>query len=229
MTAARASSLWLPMTSNANSIDQPRAVHEHAPCPRTRTRSQSPTRPSRNRGRATAPETGRSPRPSRARRSQSRHDCPAARCRCVHAMNRSNPSTVAGGGEMKRVTSAFIIAAKSDAASLVRSSRSVIERSGQLRQPRPPVVRLPFGLRRAARSTRPARRPAAVRKASSPSEAASGLSTGDDGAPNDVAGHRYLGFTTTTVDFAAMTMPTTRASAGLSGRQNEIGNVSHAR
>ena len=39
-------------------------------------------------------------------------------------MNRSNPSTVDGGGEMNRVTSSVVSIAKSDAASDVRSSRS---------------------------------------------------------------------------------------------------------
>jgi hypothetical protein len=39
-------------------------------------------------------------------------------------MNRSNPSTVDGGGEMKRVTSSVVSIAKSDGASEVRSSRS---------------------------------------------------------------------------------------------------------
>ena len=40
-------------------------------------------------------------------------------------MNRSNPSTVVGGGEMKRATSSVDSIASSDAASESRSSRSV--------------------------------------------------------------------------------------------------------
>ena len=49
---------------------------------------------------------------------------PAARCRSVHAMKRSKPSTVVGGGEMKRETSSVVSIAKSDGASDARSSRS---------------------------------------------------------------------------------------------------------
>ena len=40
-------------------------------------------------------------------------------------MNRSNPSTVVGGGEMKRATSSVESMASSDGASVSRSSRSV--------------------------------------------------------------------------------------------------------
>jgi hypothetical protein len=40
-------------------------------------------------------------------------------------MNRSNPSTVVGGGEMKRDTSSVESIARSDGASESRSSRSV--------------------------------------------------------------------------------------------------------
>ena len=40
-------------------------------------------------------------------------------------MNRSNPSTVVGGGEMKRATSSVVRSAKSDGASEARSSRSL--------------------------------------------------------------------------------------------------------
>ena len=40
-------------------------------------------------------------------------------------MNRSNPSTVAGGGEMNRVTSSPAIARNNEGASLTRSSRKV--------------------------------------------------------------------------------------------------------
>ena len=40
-------------------------------------------------------------------------------------MNRSNPSTVVGGGEMKRATSSVESIASSDVASEIRSSRSV--------------------------------------------------------------------------------------------------------
>ena len=40
-------------------------------------------------------------------------------------MNRSKPSTVVGGGEMKRDTSSVVSIASSDAASDSRSSRSV--------------------------------------------------------------------------------------------------------
>jgi hypothetical protein len=40
-------------------------------------------------------------------------------------MNRSNPSTVVGGGEMNRETSSVVSIANSDAASDARSSRSV--------------------------------------------------------------------------------------------------------
>jgi hypothetical protein len=50
---------------------------------------------------------------------------PAARWRSVQAMNRSKPSTVLGGGEMKRETSSVVSSAKSDGASDVRSSRKV--------------------------------------------------------------------------------------------------------
>ena len=124
--------------------------------------------------RATAPGTGRSPRPIRAATIAKQTDCPAARCRSVHAMNRSNPSTVAGGGEMKRVTSSFVIAAKSAGASLVRSSRSVTSEPASSGSPVPPVVRPPFGLR-----TRHGRHDrldvgAAADTASSPLEAARG-------------------------------------------------------
>ena len=40
-------------------------------------------------------------------------------------MNRSKPSTVVGGGEMKRDTSSVVSSAQSDDASDARSSRSV--------------------------------------------------------------------------------------------------------
>jgi hypothetical protein len=40
-------------------------------------------------------------------------------------MNRSNPSTVEGGGEMNRETSSVVSIANSDGASEIRSSRSV--------------------------------------------------------------------------------------------------------
>ena len=40
-------------------------------------------------------------------------------------MNRSKPSTVVGGGEMKRATSSVVSIAKSDGASDSRSSRSI--------------------------------------------------------------------------------------------------------
>ena len=50
---------------------------------------------------------------------------PAARRPCVRAMNRSNPSTVAGGGERYRVTSSVVSASRSAGASVTRSSRSV--------------------------------------------------------------------------------------------------------
>ena len=50
---------------------------------------------------------------------------PACRCRSVHAMKRSKPSTVVGGGEMNRETSSVVSIAKSDGASDARSSRSV--------------------------------------------------------------------------------------------------------
>ena len=59
--------------------------------------------------------------------------CPAARCCCVHVMNRSNPSTVVGGGEMKRVTSSVVSIASSEGASLSSSSRIVkapLDRTG---------------------------------------------------------------------------------------------------
>ena len=51
--------------------------------------------------------------------------CPAARCAWVQVMNRSNPSTVVGGGEMNRVTSSAVSSDSSDGASDSRSSRSV--------------------------------------------------------------------------------------------------------
>ena len=41
-------------------------------------------------------------------------------------MNLSNPSTVVGGGEMKRATSSVDIDDNSDAASHIRSSRTLI-------------------------------------------------------------------------------------------------------
>ena len=47
------------------------------------------------------------------------------RSRCVHAMKRSKPSTVVGGGEMKRATSSVVSIASSEGASSLRSSRSV--------------------------------------------------------------------------------------------------------
>ena len=50
---------------------------------------------------------------------------PAVRCRSVHAMKPLKPSTVDGGGEMKRETSSGVSIANSDFASEVRSSRSV--------------------------------------------------------------------------------------------------------
>jgi hypothetical protein len=50
---------------------------------------------------------------------------PAARSRWVHAMNRSNPSTEVGGGEMNRDTSAVVSIWSSEGASPSRSSRSV--------------------------------------------------------------------------------------------------------
>ena len=50
---------------------------------------------------------------------------PAWRCRSVQAMNRSKPSTVVGGGEMKRDTSSVVSSAQSDGASDARSSRKV--------------------------------------------------------------------------------------------------------
>src|ERR1700676_5507643 len=49
---------------------------------------------------------------------------PAVRCRIVHAMKRSKPSTVVGGGEMNRDTSSVVSIAKSDGASDARNSRS---------------------------------------------------------------------------------------------------------
>ena len=42
---------------------------------------------------------------------------PTARCRCVQAMKRSNPSTVGGGGERNRVTSSLLMKAHSACAS----------------------------------------------------------------------------------------------------------------
>src|SRR6185295_17743295 len=50
---------------------------------------------------------------------------PAARSRCAHAMNRSKPSTVVGGGEMNRATSSVVSSSSNALASDVRSSRSV--------------------------------------------------------------------------------------------------------
>ena len=41
-------------------------------------------------------------------------------------MNRSNPSMVVGGGEMKRVTSSVVSSVNSEVASLTRSSRNVM-------------------------------------------------------------------------------------------------------
>ena len=54
-------------------------------------------------------------------------------------MNRSNPSTVDGGGEMNRATSSVVSSAKSDGASDARSSRSTTCLSAQHRQPLAPV------------------------------------------------------------------------------------------
>ena len=48
---------------------------------------------------------------------------PKSRIRSVHAMNRSNPSTVAGGGEMNLDTSSVVSIENSDVASEGRSSR----------------------------------------------------------------------------------------------------------
>src|ERR1700745_3865284 len=53
-------------------------------------------------------------------------DLPASRWRFVHAMNFSKPSTVGGGGEIRRVTSALPSDASNAAASLARSSRNVM-------------------------------------------------------------------------------------------------------
>ena len=64
---------------------------------------------------------------------------PRSRSRIVHAMKRSNPSTVVGGGEMNRETSSVVSIAKSDGASDARSSRSVTRRAGQHRQAVAPV------------------------------------------------------------------------------------------
>jgi len=67
---------------------------------------------------------------------------PAARCRRVQAMNRSNPSTLVGGGEMKRITSSVVSAANSAGASAISSSAQRHQRAGQRRQSRAPVVLL---------------------------------------------------------------------------------------
>lgn len=64
---------------------------------------------------------------------------PAARWRWVHAMNRSKPSTVAGGGEMNRATSAVVNETNSDGASRSRSSRSVTSMPVSVGSPRAPV------------------------------------------------------------------------------------------
>ena len=50
---------------------------------------------------------------------------PAARSRCDHAIKRSKPPTVAGGGERNRDTSSVVSINTSDAASSIRSSRSL--------------------------------------------------------------------------------------------------------
>jgi hypothetical protein len=51
--------------------------------------------------------------------------CPARRSRRVHATNFSNPSMLAGGGEMNRVTSSVASMTNNARASLVRRSRNV--------------------------------------------------------------------------------------------------------
>src|SRR3954451_1797218 len=50
---------------------------------------------------------------------------PAARWRCAQPMNRSNPSSVVGGGEMNRATSSVVSDTNSDGASANRNSRNV--------------------------------------------------------------------------------------------------------
>src|SRR4029079_15346500 len=50
---------------------------------------------------------------------------PAARWRCAPPMQRSNPSSVVGGGEMNLATSSVVSDTNSDGASLNRNSRSV--------------------------------------------------------------------------------------------------------
>ena len=68
------------------------------------------------------------------------NDCPASRCRCVQAMNFSNPSSVGGGGEIRRVTSGEPNAASSAGASEARSSRSDNGRSLKNGQAGAPVA-----------------------------------------------------------------------------------------
>ena len=59
------------------------------------------------------------------------NDCPASRCGCVHAMNFSNPSSVGGGGEIRRVTSgepnAASSAGASDGTQLAQRNRRSLE------------------------------------------------------------------------------------------------------
>ena len=86
-----------------------------------------------------APGRSRSPCRSPCSVTAKQAYVPAARCRSVHAMKRSKPSTVVGGGEMKRDTSSVVSSAKSDGASDARSSRSVDLLAAQHRQPLPPV------------------------------------------------------------------------------------------
>ena len=57
----------------------------------------------------------------------------------LHAMNRSKPSTVVGGGEMNRATSSVVSIARSDGASEARSSRRMTPLAGQHRQACSPV------------------------------------------------------------------------------------------
>ena len=56
-------------------------------------------------------------------------------------MNRSNPSTFVGGGEMNRATSSVESIARSDGASESRSSRSVTIDPLEHRERLPPVAR----------------------------------------------------------------------------------------
>ena len=129
----------VPSVSNANSMVS-RAPSPKTPVPQN---SEATTKPH-----SAVPKSGSSdrtwnrpiavsdPRDTIAKQTY----WPAARCRCVQAVNFSKPSTVVGGGEMKRVTSSVVSATNSDRASPARSSRSVTSEPVSVGRP----LRQPF-------------------------------------------------------------------------------------